>query len=383
VITNFYSGIIWDIDQPGADLSYNFKTFLRREMMHMLGFESHIPFFVTPEVVDGTANISYTLYDKFLYESDSAAQPLINPDPPYGFNGDVGSPSPQVANGAVIFKVDDPLLTAYPLNHPVYAPDGYWHPGVQLRHFDQNRADSPYTKYVTHPSLTAGEDVPVHLHEMQALCMMGYNLPGLCDGVSPIPIDDMDIEVPAQESTCVNVVGNDYDLDGTPFWISSVETVVGADSVATTFSGGQICFTPNEYFQGNAVFHYYLTDGVNTSLVFATVVVNFSAGECLSDPGNFVCNGGFELGSENCSPVDNGSLINDWHQLNQTPDYFTLGACVNDWSWDSIETNEDLLPYDNGGENENFLSLQYWGTSSRDAVWTELRGILSAMEDLK
>lgn len=90
----------------------------------------------------------------------------------------------------------------------------------------------------------------------------------------PVAVDDT-ITVNTGETTNINVLGNDFDLDGNPLTVGIVTTTEAGAGVVITFPDYQIAYTPPAGFVGDDTFFYTVLDGqggTDTGQVFVHVV---------------------------------------------------------------------------------------------------------------
>ncbi|MEQ8674682.1 MAG: cadherin-like domain-containing protein [Aggregatilineales bacterium] len=89
----------------------------------------------------------------------------------------------------------------------------------------------------------------------------------------PVAVDDT-LTVPAGQTTNINVMENDFDLDGDNLTVGIVTTTEAGADVLITFPDYQIAYTPPAGFSGEDMFFYTIEDGrggTDTGQVFVTV----------------------------------------------------------------------------------------------------------------
>ena len=86
---------------------------------------------------------------------------------------------------------------------------------------------------------------------------------------APVAVDDID-NTPMDVPVIINVLANDYDVDGDV--ITIINVVPGANGSVVNNGDGTITFTPNSGFTGVDILNYTITDG-NGSVASATVTV--------------------------------------------------------------------------------------------------------------
>ena len=303
VITNFYGSVQWNVD-TGNSGDYNLETVIYHEIIHALGFLSRIPFTGHP-LPDYTSN-----FDEFLFPASGNLTPLIKDfsnECLVAYVGvvDIPNTSPDLITDNVVYRRSIPFVD----ERPIYSPNP-WEGGSSISHFDQIRAGKTY---IMHPSIGTGISKSIHLDEREVLCQIGYGLPGLCDNRAPIAKNDTAPLAETGNEICVNFKNNDLDPDGDPFWIDSINfsgtpTTTWWDDTNKTTSLPMadpntevVCYTPTPSFNGKTNLIYTLTDGNLIGKKGAILFQIFKdeypiTDQCPIDSGNYVCNGGLELG---------------------------------------------------------------------------------------
>ena len=89
----------------------------------------------------------------------------------------------------------------------------------------------------------------------------------------PVGVDDLNIQVEEDEAAVIDVLANDFDVDGDSLTISSAEN---GDFGRVTINSGRrtITYTPDDDFEGTDSFSYRVSDGDREDRATVTVTVN-------------------------------------------------------------------------------------------------------------
>lgn len=400
---------------------YDFKTALRSEFMHMLGFES----MATPNPSSSLATVleTKTYYDRFLKEYDEQTGEYNELfDYPSGeFNGSINFPAPSSSfRGNNVwyqgfFETSEARYEGELL--PVFSPS-FFSQGSSLRRLDNSRTDEVY---LMHPSIGIGEQRFVHPHEKEVLCQLGYQVQGaenpLCELPIPIAVDDFETFGPTQPDACQYLTDNDmflgadalnlrlfdFSYDVSDPEIDAVQFFNGADiatgspcgqnqsSFAFNSIGPRIIFnllnnlTTSKFTRYRAMAPNGWTDEVRVSQEGRAVFW------LCENPYNYVCNGDFEKGwslddiilrdtpTTQTSGLLDRLVADSWASF-RTADLYVLGGSDDGysipspwWGQDPVqELSFEVDPYNTryAGfvNNQNIPGSDYY----REVIFTQL-----------
>ncbi len=300
IMTGF-NGINWDVDSSLNSSTYDFYTVMYHEVMHILGFFGYYsPIAPTPQ-----GNGTFT---HFSYRDSSLQSPFVNPLTNL-VNFPFGAPSPWFITNDVVYRGVKNIVNAVPDSvRPVYSPT-FWQQGSSLSHFDMNRA--PGQTYVMHPSIGTNTERNVNEHEKEVLCHLGYQVEEIeeCDGITPHASDDLI----SDEVSCVNFLGNDQSFSGGVVALDTFNILqLQTGDVINYFSGfnctGTVLPTHNDsksFFiylsnnPGTRLIKYTVSDSISNRISFHAYIFNEPIYDFCDgiESENYICNGGFELGT--------------------------------------------------------------------------------------
>ncbi len=304
VITDFTPGI-WDIDSTLNAGTYSFYTVIYHEIMHALGFRS---IFQTPNVLDTNVEYPHGTFDFFFYqENPPTVQNRFFNEITEFLQLPIGVSSPLLQSNAVIYQGKKNIPGIAPDGiRPIFSPNP-WQDGSSLSHFDMNRSGGKV--YVMNASIGPNTIRVVHDDEKEVLCHQGYQVGGVtnCELATPSANDDFVELTGTVTPICLDVLSNDHSFTGGTLSIESFQpihiengdtltyfTAVGCSGSATQSPHGarSIRFTPTTS-PTQRFLTYTNIDSVSNRVSFPTTVSLFSCG---SNPNEYLCNGGFELG---------------------------------------------------------------------------------------
>jgi len=316
VYTNFANTIQWSVDSTLNPNSYDFKTVMRHEIFHALGFADLIPEVVSP----GMSSILHNRFSEFLYEK----QPNSNANRYFSFpTSQTMNPLFQVPPGAqpnwyvndgVVYQGQKNLVNAVSdPARPVFSPP-VWMGGSSLAHFDDDRA--PGIHYVMNPSASKGVALNYHQHELEVLCHLGYQVLGMagCEGATPVAKDDTVLMTTS--TYCLPFLANDLSFTASNnLKVESLETIVAPAPGSVTYFLTASCTAGTETISiENArairitstqpsAFRYRIKD-VSTMRISQPALISITS--CQAPAGELVCNGDFELGPSPGSSLMDG-----------------------------------------------------------------------------
>lgn len=361
VYTNFNSVVQWSVDsltvpQLNAN-NYDFKTMLRHEFMHALGFMSLVP-----------SSMSYNgmelLHNSFA-ENIYATNSILDSNRYFSFIPNImgptynmpnGNPSPWFVNNTSVYqgKINTPNATAGGIR-PIYSPSE-WQQGSSISHFDMNRPEANSQTYVMHPALGKNISRDIHLHEKEVLCHLGYAVESVCPLPTPIAIDDI-LTMNGAEM-CVPFINNDVAFTGninrTLYDVQQISPTSGINIVyyyqsdcnpgtELTSPNGATAFkliNPNQV----AVTMKYRIRDISSNRISQPALIYLSS--CSTDPSEHVCNGSFEMGL--IPGVLNGQYGMSAFSFNAVPYWGANGPGT-----------PDLILKNQYGISNNFLSLPW------------------------
>lgn len=335
-----YTGwnVPWSLDLPLGSQAYDFKTVMRHEFLHAMGFaRGPLP----DEVgINGLA-VVHNKFSENLYQNEPLAAykryftntPALSPI----FNAPNGSPSAWFINNQAVYQgvknvISGGLQVAPDGIRPIFNPAS-WMPGSSLSHFDMDRLSPPNSQiYVMHPSIGFNETRNIHNHEKEVLCHLGYQVAGLCEGATPIARNDVINTI--QPTQCVSFLDNDQSLAGGSLSIYDGQLVQVPAGVTITYGTTTNCTAANNTnpagaklirINGNTnsqpvTLKYRIKDSA-TNRISESAYINLTS--CTSDPDQLICNGDFELGVNPLHPYPNPSSYPFFAEYNSSslPDY--------------------------------------------------------------
>lgn len=351
VLTNF--AVSWDVDSDLNPTTYDFYTVMYHEVLHALGFRG-----LLPAVITTTGNQhQHNTFDSFAYEDAT----LVNPF--FGGTGDLqvplGAPSAWFISNDVVYQGLKNTAGALPDGvRPVYSPES-WQQGSSLSHFDMNRASGE--TYVMHPSIAMNTERTINAHEKEVLCHLGYRISDVPECSAPTPVAENDrINVAVtSDPICINPLGNDTGF-GESLTLYGLTEVLSGPGDNMNFYAGDSCSgasigTPvgarslRIWPDGSeGVRSYQYTNKTTSGRISfpAEIVV---APLCANEPGEYVCNGEFELQEpfpfgNNTSPIRCDSNF-DADESDVTPWCQFIGSPGIAWYEDPPDQYIDL-PWD-------------------------------------
>jgi hypothetical protein len=329
VNTNWASNISWSVDSSLNAGTFDFKTVMRHEILHAMGFMSRLPANVS------TTNIPapHNHWDRSLLSPTnsfitSALSPLLQVP--------VGAPSLWFKNDASIYNGKKNYVNA-PLNgeRPLFTPSS-WQQGSSLSHFDMNRLTPPNSQtYVMHPSIAMGVQKIIHNHEKEVLCHLGYQVRSMTGCELPTPIANDDIGLINSAYTCVSFLTNDYSPNGGELSLESYELILPTAQWASWasmmfYTSSDCTVTPGQTFSYNTfsgaqtvnakIRSIKVTTGNYVSQVVMKYRIKHSVSNRISDPAEmnyskcvvasdeYVCNGNFEMPTPSTNITMNGGF---------------------------------------------------------------------------
>lgn len=298
VNTNFGPGVAWDVDSSLGPNTYDFYTVMYHEILHALGMNQRVNYYVwqtnIPTIFNGFENGFFKdsgLANKFLDQvSNLTAFPT-------------GAPTSWALSDDAVYrgKKNNPGAAADGIR-PVYSPS-LWQQGSSMAHFDMNRANGDV--YVMHPTIDPNTVRPIHEHEKEVLCHMGYQVLGIPGCELPTPVSRSDAKLLEGQPVCINPLENDESWVGGTLSIHSARIInlEAGDNVVyysdPDCAGGPL---PNangaesvKLIPGNAagtrILAYDNKDSVANRISNESHV---SFVPCANDPDEHVCNGDFE-----------------------------------------------------------------------------------------
>ena len=220
--------------------------------------------------ISGTAAGPFSGYDGNLYQANTA---LLNPAT-WAFQGNMAS-----INDNISYQ-----KTGNTQNMKVFSGATGLFEGLD---------GEEYPFYATYPLCFGGERRSFAPAEKEILCNLGYDMiGGACGNHYPIGNVDEMVYTPGQ-MMCFDILANDIDADGDLMVVDSIMV----DSAAGTFTlnGGNLCFTPDSGYDGEAYFLYRVAD--DHGQIGDFVVGTFAAhpfGNCSQEGCNLVPNPSFE-----------------------------------------------------------------------------------------
>ena len=332
------STISWSVDSSFNAGTYDFKTVMRHELLHALGFMSRLYSVVT----NTNTSAIHDHWDKNLFSPQtsfftSTFSPLLQVP--------VGSPSQWFINNTSVYQgrknyVNAPLDDA----RPVYTPSSYI-PGSSLSHFDMERLTPPNSEqYVMHPSISMGIQKGIHNHEKEVLCHLGYQVRNMggCNLPTPLAVEDNGLinstltDIPFLENDMSFSGGGNYanleiysvqpsqPANATIYYyndiaLSNGQLVCGGQQLGS--SSGAKCIkvaTPNTV---NIVKIFYQVIDVFSNRISEPAMILYS--RCNVPNDEHVCNGNFEMQQMVSGHIAfNLYSVPFWNAANITPDIY-------------------------------------------------------------
>ena len=329
VNTNWVPNISWSVDTALSASTFDFKTVMRHEILHAMGFMSRLP-----------SNISNTNIPAPHNHWD---RNLLSPSTSFLINGlspllqvPIGAPSLWFKNDASIYKGKKNYVNApFDGERPLYTPSA-WQQGSSLSHFDMNRlVPANSQSYVMHPSIAMGVQKTIHNHEKEVLCHLGYQVRGMTGCELPTPVANNDLGVISLANTCISFLTNDYSPSGGNLSLESYEMILPNSLMAgwaamtfytstdctanwsqtfsyTSFSAAQTANAKIKSIKvatGNyvsqLVIKYRIKDSPSNR-ISDTTEINYS--KCVVASDEYVCNGDFEMPTPSTNITMNGGF---------------------------------------------------------------------------
>lgn len=300
IITSFLGNTQWDVDSTLNSLTYDMYSVIYHEVMHALGFRGLLPAAISQTNIPQR----HGTFDSFTYKDNTLQNRFITTITNL-LNVPVGAPSPWFTTNQVVYQGVKNIVGATPDEvKPIYSPTN-WQQGSSLSHFDMTRA--PGETFIMHPSITTNTERGIDDDEKDVLCHLGYKIEGLCEDHTPVAVDDF-VELDGTNPVCVNLIQNDLNHGGSveQLRVKNLELINVqpgdtiqyftntncSDEIQTPSGANSIRFIPVD---GPSVrILSYTNININTNRFSNLGLVTISS--CFSEPGEYICNGDFEIG---------------------------------------------------------------------------------------
>ncbi|MBP6855355.1 MAG: hypothetical protein KBC29_03950, partial [Candidatus Pacebacteria bacterium] len=354
VVTNF-NNIDWDVDLNLNGNTYDMYTVLYHEVLHTLGFRGRL----LADIYSSSSNyLKHGTLDYFSYKDQTLSNSFVNHLTNL-IQVPTGQPSPWFITNQVVYQGVKNIVGATPdAIKPIYSP-ATWEQGSSLSHFDMNRA--PGETFVMHPSIGTNTERQIDNDEKDVLCHLGYMVEGVCEDPTPSASNDVDVvDLNSQNTSCVNPLLNDTSFSGGDLSINSVSNiniqpgdtityysnVNCAGSVLSSASGAKSVRFNLAATAVARTIQYKNKDSVTNRISFPALV---TVAVCTFDPGEYVCNGDFEM--------ESSANINSYNQAFKCPgsawrpDYLVFFWCKYFGTPDLLSTSYPAIPsiLTNGG----------------------------------
>jgi len=298
IITNF-NGINWSVDSTLNANTYDFYSVIYHEALHALGFRGLLPAVITST---GDAHTHGT-FDKFTYKDGTLAQPFFA-DLTEFLNAPVGAPSSWFITNTAVYRGVKNIVGATPDGvRPVFSP-GSWQQGSSLSHFDMTRSGGQ--TYVMHPSIGTNTTRSVHADEKEVLCHEGYMVLGMSGCEQPTPVAVNDQLTITGTSMCIQPLANDTAFSGGTLSLQDVIPVTLQTGDMLNYYASEDCTTGLQTSATNAKsIKINFGSSQDTRLIkytnkdpLSNRISSFgriSISDCGAAPGEYVCNGDFEM----------------------------------------------------------------------------------------
>ncbi|MDQ5971791.1 MAG: hypothetical protein QG566_737, partial [Patescibacteria group bacterium] len=340
ILTNF--SVNWSVDSSLNQNTYDFYTVMWHEMMHALGFRRLLPAVISQTGVEHT----HGTFDSHTYKDESLQNRFITAVTNL-LNVPVGAPSPWFVTNQVVYRGVKNILGATPDGiRPIYSPTS-WQQGSSLSHFDMNRAGGE--EYVMHPSIGTNTDREIHEHELEVLCHLGYMVEGLagCEVPTPVAMDDY-VFLNETNSVCIKPLINDVPVGPgslgslhinsvTPISIEQGDTIdyysngnCNGALLPSMYGARSILFTPSS-LNVDRVLKYSNKRSNSIRLSNEAVILTLPplpSCEDVTDPNEYVCNGGFDAVSPPGNEVYSLIHCSSWGTSSNIGAYgYVLNTC--------------------------------------------------------
>lgn len=345
VNTNWDQSIAWSIDTTLNAGTYDFKTVMRHEILHALGFMSRLPVNISATNIP----FAHNHWDKNLYSptgafySASLSPLLLVP---------VGNPSAWFVNNATTYQGQKNYVGA-PLDggRPVYSPSS-WQQGSSLSHFDMLGLTPPNSQiYVMHPNISQNIEREIHPHEKEVLCHLGYQVRGMTGCTIPTPVANDDFGTFTSASPCINMLDNDFGFTpGGTLVLNDYQLISPASNASVLFYSGLNCLNqevwPNPsvksinvqiaFNETAPIIVKYRNKELNTNSLPVRIsdpaIVNYA--KCVGPVDDYLCNGNFEMGNVQGNPY--GAPF--WKIAMGSPDLVIQTTNANNTWWANLPT---------------------------------------------